>query len=160
MSAPVLNGSVIGITRIFNAPRELVWKAWTDPEHISNWWGPRGFTTTTSEFDLRPKGVWRFVMHGPDGTDFLNKVVFKEVNEPEKLAYEHSGDGDTNGIRFTVVVNFEDAGDKTRLDMRMDFETVEQLEYVAKFGAVEGLSDTMDRFTEHLESVIARGGQP
>src|SRR5262245_61006115 len=73
--------------REFDAPRELVWTAWTDPKHLSQWWGPDGFTTTTSAFDMRPGGVWRFVMHGPDGRDYENRVTFDEIVKPERLVY-------------------------------------------------------------------------
>ena len=68
------------ITRIFDAPRELVWRAWTDPKHVAQWWGPNGFTNTIHEMDVRPGGVWRFVMHGPDGVDYANKIVFGEIS--------------------------------------------------------------------------------
>ena len=68
----------ISITRLFDAPRELVFEAWTDPEQVVQWWGPHGFTTTIHEMDVRPGGVWRFIMHGPDGTDYDNRVVFEE----------------------------------------------------------------------------------
>jgi uncharacterized protein YndB with AHSA1/START domain len=80
------------ITRVINAPRALVFKAWTKPAHIGNWWGPRGFTTTTHSMDVRPGGEWRFVMHGPDGTDYQNRIVDLEVVEPERLVYDHFGE--------------------------------------------------------------------
>src|SRR5215469_11779411 len=70
-------------TRIIDAPRTLVFEAWTDPKHLAQWWGPNGFSTTTSSFDMRPGGVWRFVMHGPDGRDYQNHVTFEEVVKPE-----------------------------------------------------------------------------
>ena len=74
-------------TRVFDAPRELVFKMWTDPKHVGRWWGPRGFTTTIHEMDVKPGGIWRLTMHGPDGRDYKNKVVFLEVEEPERLVY-------------------------------------------------------------------------
>jgi uncharacterized protein YndB with AHSA1/START domain len=64
-------------TRVFDAPRELVFALWTDPEHLAQWWGPNGFTTTTHTFDMRPGGAWRFVMHGPDGRDYQNRITMK-----------------------------------------------------------------------------------
>jgi uncharacterized protein YndB with AHSA1/START domain len=81
----------IVLTRVFDAPRELVWDAWTDPKKIVQWWGPRGFTTTIREMDLRPGGIWRHTMHGPDGTDYPNKSKFIEVVKPERISYSHSG---------------------------------------------------------------------
>ena len=72
-SAEALSDREIVTTRVFDAPRELVFKAWTDPDHLAKWWGPKGFTNTFQEFDMRPGGVWRFIMHGPDGVDYKNK---------------------------------------------------------------------------------------
>ena len=72
-------------TRVFDAPRDLVWAAWTDPAHLAQWWGPDGFTTTTSAYDLRPGGTWRFMMHGPDGSDYPNRITFDEIVRPERL---------------------------------------------------------------------------
>ena len=85
----------IVLSRDFAAPREMVFRAWTDPEQVGQWWGPQGFTTTTSEIDVRPGGRWIFVRHGPDGTDFLNRIDFIDVVAPERLVYQQSGDGDT-----------------------------------------------------------------
>src|SRR6478735_6105977 len=76
-------------SRVFDAPRDLVFKMWTDREHAGNWWGPKGFRTTIHEMDVRPGGVWRFVMHGPDGRDYQNKIVYVEVVRPERLVYDH-----------------------------------------------------------------------
>jgi uncharacterized protein YndB with AHSA1/START domain len=81
----------IVISREFDAPRELVWEAWTNPKHVANWWGPRGFSTTIEVMDVRPGGVWKHVMHGPDGANYPNKSVFKEVVKPERIVYSHGG---------------------------------------------------------------------
>src|SRR5258706_7128695 len=83
--------------RVFDAPRELVWKVWTEPEHIGKWWGPNGFTTTTHKMEVKAGGVWRFVMHGPDGRDYQNKITFIEVVKPERLVYKHGGVGGEGG---------------------------------------------------------------
>src|SRR4051812_20636889 len=79
----------ISMTRIFDAPRELVFKAWSDPEHLAQWWGPKDFTNTFHEFDWQPGGVWRFTMHGPDGVDYKNRIIFVEIVKPERLVYSH-----------------------------------------------------------------------
>ena len=71
-------------TRELDAPRDLVWRVWSDPKHLAQWWGPDGFTTTTSAFDMREGGVWRFVMHGPDGRDYDNRITFDEIVKPER----------------------------------------------------------------------------
>lgn len=140
----------IVITRVFDAPRELVFEAWTNPKHVPQWWGPRGFTTTMIEMDVRPGGVWRFIMHGPDGTDYKNKIVYHEVVKPERLAFAHGGDGDPEDKPFQVTVTFVEEAGKTRLTMRSVFDTVEQCNEVKSFGAVEGGNQTLDRLGEHL----------
>jgi uncharacterized protein YndB with AHSA1/START domain len=137
-------------TRVFNAPRELVFKTWTDPKHVDRWWGPRGFTTQTSEMDVRPGGVWRFVMrHAQHGT-FPNKVVFLEVVKPERLVYDH-GEDDSNPPHFRVTVTFTERGQKTELTMRSIFPTAAARDKVVReYGAIEGGKQTLDRFEEWL----------
>jgi uncharacterized protein YndB with AHSA1/START domain len=132
--------------RVFDAPRELVYKAWTDPEHVAQWWGPNGFTNTIHEMDVRPGGVWRFIMHGPDGTDYKNEIEYLEVVKPELLVYLH---GSTP--KFHVTVNFEDQNGKTKVTMRMLFDTAEQRDKTVKtFGAIEGAKQTFERLGQHL----------
>ena len=145
----------IVITRVINAPRELVFAAFTDRQHISQWWGPNGFRTTTYEKDVRPGGVWRFTMHGPDGTDYPNKIMYREVVKPERLAYDHSGDDASDEHRFTSTVTFENVGGKTKVTMRALFATVEQCEASKKFGAVDGGQQTLARLDEHLSKARA-----
>lgn len=140
----------IVITRVFDAPRALVFAAWTDPKSVAQWWGPRGFTTTTHHMDVRPGGIWRFIMHGPNGVDYPNKIVYEEVVKPERLVYAHGGDGDDGSRPFHVTVTFAEQGGKTRLTMRMLFESFEACENVKKFGAVEGGNQTLERLAEHL----------
>ena len=133
-------------SRVFDAPRELVWKAWSDPKHIVQWWGPNGFTTTMQEMDFRPGGVWRFVMHGPDGTDYQNKSIYREIVKPERITYSH-----VSGPLFEATVTFTAQGDNTRVEVRMVFESAELREKVAKdFGAVEGLHQTLERLGQRL----------
>jgi len=142
----------IVVTRVFDAPRELVFEAWTDPEQVVQWWGPFGFTTTTiNEMDVRAGGVWRFVMHGPDGTDYNNHVVFGEVVKPERLVYRHGG-GEENDIKeFHVTVNFdEDDGGKTRLTLRLVAESPAERDRMVEFGALEGGKQTLERLAEYL----------
>ena len=142
----------IVITRVFDAPRELVFKAWTDPNHVAHWWGPRGFTTTIHEMDVRPGGVWRLVMHGPDGTDYPNKIIFDEVTAPERLVYTNSG-GKKGGpfAQFQNTVTFEEQSGKTKLTMRMLFPSAEARDLVIKeYGAIEGGNQTLGRLAEYL----------
>src|ERR1700744_5148379 len=108
----------IRISRTLNAPVDLVWEVWTKPEHIANWWGPNGFTNTITQMDIRPGGEWDLVMHGPDGTDYKNKSVFREVVINKKLVYEH-----ISAPKFISTIEFEDRGDKTDMSWHMLFET-------------------------------------
>src|SRR4249919_3204771 len=101
--------SIIG-TRVLDAPRELVFSVWTDPKHLAQWWGPNGFTTTTHTFDFRPGGIWRFVMHGPDGRDYQNRITFDEIVPLERIVYRHDGADDAEPVQFATTVTFEDLG--------------------------------------------------
>jgi uncharacterized protein YndB with AHSA1/START domain len=96
-------------TRVFDAPRALVWKAWTDPQHVARWWGPNGFTTTTEVMDVRPGGEWKHTMHGPDGKDYPNKKVYLEAVKPERLVYLHGGGKEGElAVNFETTVTFEE----------------------------------------------------
>ena len=140
----------IAATRVFDAPRELVFRMWTDPEHVAQWWGPRGFTNTIHEMDVRPGGVWRFVMHGPDGADYPNRIVFLTVEPPERLVYRHSSDQHPEPDAFEVTVTFEAEGERTRVGVRMVFASPAERDRVAGYGAGEGLHQTLERLAEHL----------
>src|ERR1700733_7208942 len=98
----------IRISRLLNAPIELVWEVWTDPEHIKNWWGPNGFTNTIHVMDVQPGGSWDLTMHAPDGTDYKNKSIFKQIIKHKKIVYEH-----ITGPKFTATVDFSTDGDTT-----------------------------------------------
>ncbi len=149
-------------SRVFDAPRQLVWKAWTDPHQIVNWWGPLGFSTTTRRMEVRPGGVWRFVMHGPDGRDYQNRVTYLQVEEPKRLVYRHGGDQETEPVNFEVTVTFEpEAGDdnRTRLTMRMTFPSKAARDFVVRqYHAIEGGQQTLARLAKHLEQ--AQAGWP
>lgn len=139
----------IVITRVFNAPRELVFKAWTEPEHLAKWWGPRGFTNTIHSIDVKPGGVWQFDMHGPDGTNYPNRIVYNEIVKPERIVYSHGGDNEEE--QFQVTVTFEEQGGKTALTMRTLFRSEAERDYVVKeYGAIEGGKSTLERLAEHL----------
>jgi uncharacterized protein YndB with AHSA1/START domain len=146
MASPTSDREIV-MTRVFDAPRLLVFQVWTDPAHVAQWWGPDGFTNTIYEMDVRPGGVWRFVMHGPDGVDYQNKIVFIEIVRPERLVYSHTG-----GAQFHTTVTFDDEqGGKTRLTVRMLFESAaEHDRVVRKFGAIEGLKQTLGRLAAYL----------
>ena len=138
-------------TRVLDAPRELVWTAWTKPEPLGQWWGPDGFSTTTSAYDLRPGGVWRFVMHGPDGRDYQNRIVFEEVVRPERIVYRHGGAEDVEPVQFRTTVTFEDLGGKTRLTLHARFPSPEERDRVIRdYGADKGMLQTLARLAEYL----------
>jgi uncharacterized protein YndB with AHSA1/START domain len=142
-------------TRVLDAPRELVFEAWTDPKHLVKWWGPNGFTTTVRAIDVRPGGVWRFVMHGPDGVDYENRIVYDEIVKPERLVYRHSGGDDVEPVQFQTTVTFEDLGGKTRLTMRAVFPSAAERNRVAEeYGAIEGAEQTLGRLAAHLATMI------
>ncbi|HMN27838.1 MAG TPA: SRPBCC family protein [Caldilineaceae bacterium] len=143
----------IVIARLFDAPRELVFAAWTDPKQVVQWWGPHGFTTTISEMNVRPGGVWRFVMHGPDGVDYQNQIVFVEIVKPKRLLYTHGSGQPNDPDQFEVTVTFDEQEGKTALTMRMLFATAEAREKVAAFGAIEGGKQTLDRLAEYLPTI-------
>ena len=146
--------------RVFDAPRDLVFAVWTDPKHLAQWWGPDGFTTTTQSFDMRPGGIWRFVMHGPDGRDFQNRITYEEVARPERIVYRHGGGEDVEPVKFKTTVTFEElksaAGSKTRITMRMDFPSAAERNRVIKeYGAAQGLAQTLARLAEHVANTFA-----
>jgi uncharacterized protein YndB with AHSA1/START domain len=144
--------SIVG-TRVFDAPRDLVFAAFADPKHLAQWWGPVGFTTTTHSFDFRPGGVWRFVMHGPDGRDYENRVTYDEIVAPERIAYHHGGGDDVEPVQFSTTVTFEDlGGSRTRMIWHGRFPTAEERARVIKeYGADKGLVETLSRLAEYLE---------
>jgi uncharacterized protein YndB with AHSA1/START domain len=143
--------------REFDAPRELVFEAFTDPKHLSQWWGPEGFTTTTQSFDMRPGGVWRFVMHGPDGRDYENRVIFEQVVRPERIAWRHGGGDDVEPVQFQTTVTFEDiGGGRTRLTWRGVFPSAaERARVIKEYGADKGLVQTMSRLGDYLAKLAA-----
>jgi uncharacterized protein YndB with AHSA1/START domain len=133
-------------TRLFDAPRSVVFEMWTDPAHIAHWWGPNGFTTTIHEMDVRPGGQWRLIMHGPNGVDYPNHNVFVEVVKPQRLVFDHA-----SAPRFRATVTFEDRAGKTQVTLRQTFETAEFRDKVNKeFGAVEGARQTFGRLNDYL----------
>jgi uncharacterized protein YndB with AHSA1/START domain len=146
--------SIIG-DRLLDAPRELVFLAFTDPEHLAQWWGPNGFTTTTHSFDFQPGGVWRFVMHGPDGRDYQNRITYEEIVPPERIVYRHDGGEDVEPVQFSQTLAFQDlGGGRTRLTWHGRFPTAEERARVVKeYGADKGLSQTMARLVDYVAAM-------
>ena len=148
--------SIIG-TRVLAAPRALVFSVWTDPKHLLQWWGPNGFRTTTRAFDFRPGGVWRFVMHGPDGSDYQNRITFEEIVAPERIVYRHDGGDDVEPVQFTQTVTFEDIGnEQTRLTWHGTFPSAaERTRVIREYGADKGLMQTMARLDDYVVALAA-----
>jgi uncharacterized protein YndB with AHSA1/START domain len=140
----------IVISRVIDAPRELVFKAYTEVRHLSRWWGPEGFTTTTRSFDFREGGVWDFVMHGPDGTDYQEWITWTEIVPPERIVILHGESrDDPNAFDSTLVLAQQDAA--TRVVMRTVFPTKElRDEAVGKYHVIEGAEQTLSKLSMYL----------
>jgi uncharacterized protein YndB with AHSA1/START domain len=149
------------ISRLLHAPRELVWEAWTNPKHVVNWWGPRGFTNTTKQHDFRVGGYWEHTMHGPDGTNYPNKAKFLEIVPLERITFLLGGGSDLEsderrGATFRATWTFEALGaDRTRLTGRMVFPSKEARDRVVRdFGAIEGGKQTLERAAEYVAGLL------
>lgn len=143
----------IVISRVFDAPRDLVWRAMTDPQHVVHWWGPRGFTTTVEKMDFKTGGVWKHTMHGPDGANYPNKSIFKEIVPHERIVYSHGGGRENGpGASFMATWSFDAQGaGKTKVTLRMVFPSAADRDFVAReFGAIEGGKQTLERLSEYL----------
>jgi uncharacterized protein YndB with AHSA1/START domain len=135
------------IVKILNVTVELVWEMWTNAEHIVQWWGPNGFTNTIHTMDFTEGGEWNLTMHGPDGTNYPNKAVFREIIPLKKIVFEHFNP------HFITTVVFEAQAEKTFMEWTMIFETVELYEAVAKaHKADEGLKQNVEKLEMYLST--------
>ena len=143
---------VLVISRVFDAPRELVFKAWTEPEHLVRWMGPRGFKSVVEHSDLRAGGAYRIHMLGPDGDDHWTQGVFREIAEPERLVMAASwadAQGNPTGPETLLTITFEEHGGKTRLTLRQAlFESI-----TARDEHRGGWNSSLDRLAEYLATV-------
>ncbi|EQA46344.1 hypothetical protein LEP1GSC050_0167 [Leptospira broomii serovar Hurstbridge str. 5399] len=160
------------LTRIFDAPRELVFKVWTDPKHVVKWWGPNQFTNPVCEMDLRPGGKYRFVMRSPDGVDYPVTGSYLEIVENERIVFtdlvgEHPTEWidvmknsigldkseEANSLDSIVTVTFEDYEEKkTKLTIRSRFESNMVRDGFKKTGMVEGWTQSLERFEDQLSN--------
>jgi uncharacterized protein YndB with AHSA1/START domain len=149
----------IVISRVIDAPREVVFEAFTEVRHLSRWWGPEGFTTTTQAFEFRVGAEWVFVMHGPDGTDYQEWISWTEIAAPERIALVHGESrGDPNA--FVSVLTFASASDgaATRIEMRTMFPTKELRDQaVEKYHAIEGGQQTLSNLAAYVTEMIRKG---
>ena len=136
-------------TRLLDAPRELVWEVWTNPEHIKEWWGPDGFSLTTKAMNVEAGKTWEFIMHGW-GKDWDNKVEYTEVIKPSLISYKHSGAG--ADYNFSVTITFEEVEGKTLLTMKSVFKSKEIIDELnKKVNAIEGGKQTLNRLENYLK---------
>jgi uncharacterized protein YndB with AHSA1/START domain len=154
---PATSDREIVVTRIIEGPRPLVFEAYTDPRHLSQWWGPDGFTTTTRAFEFRPGGVWDFVMHGPDGIDYPNWIEWREIAPPERLVFLH-GDRRDDPQAFVSTVTLMERDGATEVTMRAVFKTKAQRdEVVERYHAIEGGKQTLGRLAVYVATLLRKG---
>ena|SRR5665213_1610278 len=154
------------ITRVFDAPRKMVYKVWTDPKHVANWWGPKCFTIPVCEIDLRLGGAYIYVMHSPEGMEFPVKGKFIEIVVNERLVYSDDmfeqqdmwkmmlgktlTQVDFSTLQSIITVTFEDYGDKTRLTLITRFASNEVRDALINMQMAEGWTESLEKFAEEL----------
>jgi uncharacterized protein YndB with AHSA1/START domain len=144
------------ISRIFDAPRRLMFEAWTDPAHLARWWGPHGFTIISCEAEVRPGGAWRRTMRAPEGKVIRKHGVYREITAPERLVFTYVSDdaAGNSGPETLVTVTFADHGGKTRLTLRQTlFESVAERD-----AHRDGWTSCLGRFAEYLASSFSPAG--
>lgn len=151
VSQPALAEHELVITRIINAPRERVFKAWTDPNYITQWWGPHGYTTPLCEMDVRPGGVFRMHIRSPEGEIYPIKGFYREVVAPERLVYSDDWDeGFRPSAESNVAVTFTEQDGKTLLTIRPIFGSIEERDAMQQQGLIEGWTEGLQRLELHL----------
>ena len=176
-SQPAAGEREFVISRVVDAPRELVWKAWTDPKHMAQWWGPKAFMNSVCELDVRPGGAHRIVMRSADGVEYPIKGVYREVVEPERLVmtldcsehpvewhnrvkpYRRKEERNPAGEMLSTVT-LEDLDGRTKLTVRILFDSVAIRGAMLKMGMTEGWTQSLERLGEHLPKVSLGGGPP
>ena len=137
-------------SRIVNASRDLVYSAWTDPNHLKNWWGPAGFTNTFKEFDLRPGGKWSFIMHGPDKGNYQNECVFIKIDKPRLIACNR-----LSKPIFQVVVTFDELPKgKTKITFKLIFNSAEECNKVKSFAPNKN-EENFDKLESELSKMTS-----
>lgn len=141
--------------RYFAVPIHLAFEAWSSHEHLSQWWGPDGFTLTTKSMDFSNNGIWDFIMHGPDGHDYKNKIQFTDIQRPHRICYKHLGDGEgEQDVDFQAKVTFEATDEGTSLTFEQIFPSKEELERVdKKYGAIEGAKQHIGNYGKYLATL-------
>lgn len=160
-----VEGQELILERVFNAPRELVFKAFSEAEHLKQWWGPRGWAVTVCNVDFRPGGIWHYCMKCIDqkqgdfyGYESWGKAVYGEIVEAEKIMYvDYFSDAqgnETEGMPSSqITMTFVEHEGKTKLVSRAQYESAEALKTVMEMGMEQGITETWDRLDEHLQAV-------
>ena len=139
------------ITKTLQAPIDLVWEVWTKPEHIAQWWGPNGFTNTINKMEFKEGGEWKFIMHGPDGTDYANRSIYREIVPMKKIVFEHFNP------HFITTVLFESKGEETFLDWSGLFDSEEILQTIIKVHkADEGMKQNVEKLEQYLKQNMTK----
>jgi uncharacterized protein YndB with AHSA1/START domain len=141
----------IALSRLVDAPRDLVFKVFTQAKHIDAWWGPDGFRNETHEMGFYPGGLWRYTMHGPDGKEWANWIRYKTITPPELIVYDHGGEIGEPAM-FEGCVELEAHGSKTLVTLSLFFPTTEARDATVKFGAVEGGEQNLARLAAYMQS--------
>ncbi len=143
----------IVMTREFNAPRELVFRAYTDPELVPKWWGPKGTTTVVDQMDVRMGGVWRYVQHHADGGEYGFRGVYHQVSAPERLVYTFEFEGMPGHILLETII-LEERDGKTLVTDLSVFQSIEDRDGMLQSGMESGATDSWDRFDEVLKTLV------
>lgn len=146
----------IVMTRVFDAPRELVFEALSKPEHMKEWWGPRGFTMPVCEMDFRPGGAYRFVQNGPDGAEYAFRGEFREIVPPERISWTFEFEGMPGQVSVDTMTLTEEDG-KTTITSTSVFDSVEQRDGMLQSGMETGAAESYDRLAELLEKMQESG---
>lgn len=145
----------IEVTRMVSAPRELVFKMFTQAKHIDAWWGPEGFRNETHEMNFFPGGIWRYTMHGPDGKAWPNWIKYRQIQAPEWISYDHGGEiGEP--AHFQGDIRLEPVGQNTKVTLSLVFPTTEARDATIKFGAVEGGQQTLARLDTYASEAAGK----
>ena len=136
-------------SRLIDAPQERVFRAFAEPHHLARWWGPNGFSSTFEVFEFQPGGIWRFVMHGPDGTNYPNESVFREIIVPERVVFEHLSEGH----HFFMTITLAAHGDQTLVGWRQVFDTAAHKQRIAAF-VEQANEQNLDRLAAEVRNVV------
>ncbi len=151
-SARPVGENDIFITRTFDAPQELVWQMFTEPRHMVNWWGPKGFTTPVCEIDLRPGGIWHYVMRAPDGSEFSVDHVYHEITALERIVYGPPA-SDPARPQAVHTLTFEAQGSKTKVSLHTQLPSATERDEMMRRGFAQGVGEGLDTLEAYLRTL-------